>query len=190
MLTKFVNISKACWIRKDGIAAVEFALMLPILLLFIATVFDIGRLMFDYQAVNKSTRDSVRYLTRVNGGATGLNMNCGTGLVDATSAEAVNAMRLAMTGYFNGDASLDPVVKTWTDDSNLASAGISITVTCYDNTGTGGAEIYDGFFIGDNLIESINFTADVPFRLALLSAFGIGPTFNFEITHRMVHIGN
>ena len=113
----------------------------------------------------------------------------GTSLTQILS-KAVNAMRLAMTGYINGDASLDPVVKTWTDDSNLANAGITITVTCYDNTGTGGAEIYDGFFVGKNLIESINFTADVPFRMALLSAFGIGPNFNFEITHRMVHIGN
>lgn len=50
-------------IIQKGAALVELALILPLLLLltFIATEF--GRAMFEYNAVTKSTRDAVRYLS-------------------------------------------------------------------------------------------------------------------------------
>ncbi|MDM0057533.1 TadE/TadG family type IV pilus assembly protein [Variovorax fucosicus] len=49
--------------KQKGVALVEFALILPLLLLltFIATEF--GRAMFEYNAITKSTRDAVRYLS-------------------------------------------------------------------------------------------------------------------------------
>jgi Flp pilus assembly protein TadG len=49
--------------RQHGVALVEFALVLPFLLLltFIATEF--GRAMYQYNALTKSARDATRYLT-------------------------------------------------------------------------------------------------------------------------------
>jgi Flp pilus assembly protein TadG len=49
--------------RQHGVALVEFALILPFLLLltFIATEF--GRAMYQYDALTKSARDAARYLT-------------------------------------------------------------------------------------------------------------------------------
>jgi len=49
--------------KQKGVALVELALVLPLLLLltFIATEF--GRMMFEFNAVTKSTRDAVRYLS-------------------------------------------------------------------------------------------------------------------------------
>jgi Flp pilus assembly protein TadG len=49
--------------RQHGVALVEFALILPFLLLltFIATEF--GRAMYDYDVLTKSARDAARYLS-------------------------------------------------------------------------------------------------------------------------------
>ncbi len=51
--------------RRDGIASVEFAIVLPILVLMLFGTIEFGRLLVDYQLVNKSARDAIRYLSRV-----------------------------------------------------------------------------------------------------------------------------
>ncbi|SLN73315.1 TadE-like protein [Roseovarius albus] len=48
-----------------GAALVEFAIMLPMMLLLFAVVIEGGRLMWSYQAVNAGVRDATRYLARV-----------------------------------------------------------------------------------------------------------------------------
>lgn len=47
-----------------GSAAAEFAMILPLLIIFLAAVMDFGRLMMDYHAASKSIRDASRYLSR------------------------------------------------------------------------------------------------------------------------------
>jgi len=49
--------------RQRGVALIEFALILPLLLVvtFIATEF--GRAFYEYNLITKSTRDAVRYLS-------------------------------------------------------------------------------------------------------------------------------
>ncbi len=54
-----------------GIAAVEFAIVLPFLMLMLFGMIEIGRALFHYHAVTKSVRDATRYLTRVG-------MTCGS----------------------------------------------------------------------------------------------------------------
>lgn len=46
-----------------GAAAVEFALVLPILLLIVAGAVEFGRAFWFYDSLTKATRDSARYLT-------------------------------------------------------------------------------------------------------------------------------
>lgn len=59
--------------RKDkkGQGAVEFALMLPVLLLIVFGLIEFGRLLFLYMAVNSSGREAARYGMAVGEGPTG-----------------------------------------------------------------------------------------------------------------------
>lgn len=49
--------------RQHGGALIEFALILPFLLVLTFTVTEFGRAMFEYNTVTKATRDAVRYLS-------------------------------------------------------------------------------------------------------------------------------
>ena len=48
---------------QKGVALVELALIIPLLLLLTFITTEFGRAMFEYNAITKSTRDAVRYLT-------------------------------------------------------------------------------------------------------------------------------
>ena len=48
-----------------GLAAIEFALILPVLLILAFGAIDIGRVLFQYDTLTKSTRDATRYLAAV-----------------------------------------------------------------------------------------------------------------------------
>lgn len=49
--------------RQRGVALVELALVIPFLLLLTFLTTEFGRAMYEYNAVAKSTRDAVRYLS-------------------------------------------------------------------------------------------------------------------------------
>ena len=49
--------------KQKGAALVELALILPLLLLLTFITTEFGRAMFEYNAITKSTRDAVRYLS-------------------------------------------------------------------------------------------------------------------------------
>lgn len=51
--------------NESGAALVEFAILLPLILLIFAVVIEGGRLMWAYQSVNAGVRDASRYLARV-----------------------------------------------------------------------------------------------------------------------------
>lgn len=48
---------------QQGVALVELALIIPLLLLMTFITTEFGRAMYEYNAVVKSTRDAVRYLS-------------------------------------------------------------------------------------------------------------------------------
>ena len=49
--------------RQSGVAIVEFALVLPFLLLLAAIAFEFGRAVYQYSILVKSVRDATRYLS-------------------------------------------------------------------------------------------------------------------------------
>ena len=58
------NIANITNIKKQkGLAAIEFTMVLPFLLLLIFATAEFGRLMFQYNTLNKTVRDASRYLT-------------------------------------------------------------------------------------------------------------------------------
>jgi len=65
--------NKPSWKRSDRAQSiVEFALVLPVLLLIIYGLLEVGRLIFIYSTVVTASREAVRY-----GSATGLNVTGG-----------------------------------------------------------------------------------------------------------------
>ena len=180
------------WRARDGMASVEFVLILPALLLLLAVITDFGRLYYDYHAVSKSVRDATRYLSRVEGGVAGLNIDCNNETLVATADPGKtlveNARRLAMTGRFDGDPSTEPLVGSWTAPSLTELAtGIAVSVECVANPI--GAVTLVGFYEGDLLIPSIIMSAEVPFTFGLSQLIAIGPNITFTITHKMAHFG-
>jgi Flp pilus assembly protein TadG len=49
--------------KQSGVALVELAFIIPLLLLLTFITTEFGRAMYEYNAVTKSTRDAVRYLS-------------------------------------------------------------------------------------------------------------------------------
>lgn len=58
-----IKYGKYNW--QAGLAAIEFALVLPTLLILAFGVIDFGRVLFQYDTLTKSTRDATRYLASV-----------------------------------------------------------------------------------------------------------------------------
>ncbi|NEX61045.1 TadE/TadG family type IV pilus assembly protein [Noviherbaspirillum galbum] len=49
--------------RQNGVALVEFALILPLLLILTFIVTEFGRALYQYNTITKSVRDAARYLS-------------------------------------------------------------------------------------------------------------------------------
>jgi len=61
----FYSINQCKHKLQAGLAAIEFAFILPVLLILGFAVIDFGRLLFQYDTLTKSTRDATRYLAAV-----------------------------------------------------------------------------------------------------------------------------
>lgn len=79
--------------RQHGIAAVEFAIALPVLLILLIATAELGRMMSQYNTLNKSVRDGARYLA-----SNALQV----GVMTVTAAEQTATQNLVVTGNING----------------------------------------------------------------------------------------
>ena len=52
--------------QQEGVAAVEFAFMLIVLLIIVAGIIEFGRAFWYYNALTKATRDGARYMSSVS----------------------------------------------------------------------------------------------------------------------------
>ncbi len=98
---RLIGTTKRIWKARGGVAAVEFVLILPLMALMLFGTIDIGRLLFDYQAVSKGVRDATRYLTHVDAPTLGLDPTACT--VNQTSTPSLTAKNLALTGTVDGN---------------------------------------------------------------------------------------
>ncbi len=169
--------------ESEGIAAVEFVLVLPVLVLMLFGTIEFGRFLVDYQVANKSVRDSIRYLSRVRD--TAITDSCPEGLkpegVLLEEGDPVdNAINLAMTGSI--DRSADCLLGYWKNKDT-----IKIRVFCTKNTEP---QIFSGAFEGAAYIPRLTMEAKVSFP----SGFGwLLPVFDditITVTHNEVHIGD
>ena len=63
------NIKKIKYLGTKGQAIAEFAIALPILLLILVGLFEVGRMVFIYSAVANGSRNAVRYASAVGLGS-------------------------------------------------------------------------------------------------------------------------
>jgi hypothetical protein len=99
--------------RQSGTAIVEFALILPLLLLLIFVVVEAGRAMYEYGVITKSVRDAARYMSLQTEGE---KLNEGRNLVvfgntAGSGAPVLPGLNLAMVAAPSwSTAGSDPVI--------------------------------------------------------------------------------
>lgn len=177
----FIRHARAFRRFDNGTAAVEFAMMLPLLLMLLFLGIETGRLLTDFHAVSKSVRDATRYLTRV-----GLTCPGGvpsTGPLSSyinNAADETTARNLAMTGSVTTPSvSSDYLLPYWT-----SAAALSMTVTCVSNGG-----VYQGIYAARPMIPRITVNANVPFTFMWGTAFSSVASLTMDIRHIELHVG-
>jgi hypothetical protein len=106
--------------KQKGLAAIEFTMVLPFLLLLIFACAEFGRLMFQYNALNKTVRDASRYLS--------VNATPGTtNNIDIKDAIAAKVKSLIRYGQSTNTTLLLPNLND--DDISFIVNGDFITVT-------------------------------------------------------------
>ncbi len=110
--------------KQKGLAAIEFTMVLPFLLVLIFACAEFGRLMFQYNALNKTVRDASRYLTT--------NAKPGdTDLINIKDTVALDVKRLIRYGQSTSSTVLLPNLQDDDISFNVSGDFITITVT-YD----------------------------------------------------------
>ena len=154
---------------KQGVAFLELALLFPLLLALSLGVFEFGRGLQHYHAVNKAARDAARYLARVPASCS----SAGTANGSVDSAFQTNARNLALTGQISGGT---PVISYWTNASTIA-----INVDCVDNQAS--------TYRGAAFMPVMRVTVTLPYSdLGFLTILGLSG-FSFRVEHEQLHIG-
>jgi Flp pilus assembly protein TadG len=113
----------SCAGRQRGIAIIEMAIALPVILLLMLMVAEFGRVFYQYSTLNKAVRDGARY-------AAGTAVFGSTGTVQLTSSIVNETRSLVATGSVGGTTSLLPGLSA--ANVTLATAGpgnIQVTAT-------------------------------------------------------------
>ncbi len=181
--TSFSSIARACDPRRllaarrrnrglagdcRGVAAVEFGILLPFMVILLAGIADLGRSIWQSHALTKGVRDAARYLSRVDPPFTG--------------AQLASAKNLALRGSF--DTSRPFPFAHWGSSVtiNVDAPGVADPITGetlvagYDNTACTlrGACVGAGAATGIKIITVIARVDPPAGEFPLLSAFGLG----------------
>ncbi len=153
-VTDVRQVIKRLLVDCRGASLVEFTLVLPVILSLTFGVVEFSRIIHHYHIVQKSVRDSARYLARV---PVDPQVTC-----PPTSAAWViattRAQNLALTGTIDGVG--QNLLAYWTNP-----ATVSISIVCLNNAG--------GAYAGQAFIPSVTVTAAVPYQdVGFLAFFG------------------
>lgn len=128
--------------KQRGLAAIEFTMVLPFLLLLIFACAEFGRLMFQYNALNKTVRDASRYLTA--------NAKLGdTDLINIKDAVALDVKKLIRYGQSNSSTMLLPNLQD--DDISFSVSGDFITITVTYDWQPIFSDTFTTFGLGDDI---------------------------------------
>ena len=107
-----------------GIATVELAIALPVLLLLLTATVEVGRLLSQYDTLTKSVRNAARYLAANAFQGT-------TGVVNITPQVQSATANLVVTGNVNGTGSslLPRLVSGNVTVTNLGAGFVSVSAS-------------------------------------------------------------
>jgi Flp pilus assembly protein TadG len=112
--------------KQSGVAAVEFALVIVLLLIIVAGVIEFGRAFWYYDALTKATRDGARLLSEVPAESIGSSVTAAEDLV----IDAANASNVPGFDRSHVDVTCDGA--TCTNDT--APANVRVAITGYEVT--------------------------------------------------------
>ncbi len=191
-----------------GSAAAEFALCIPLLVIIMVAIIEMGRGMHDFHVVNQTVRDAARYLGRSPIDCTGASEGCQTctgsgdcGPCDFVAEAGVtatqridNALAIAMTGDLHGAPGAENLLGYWQYPGDAAST-ITVQICRIDNEGLG----FNGFDltgiysdndgVPDTIVPHVRLTADVPFTFMFGELIAPTPTLEFTLAHNVVITG-
>jgi hypothetical protein len=125
------------------------ALVVPLLVTLMFGSFELGKYFWDEHLVVKAVRDGARFAARQSFAS----MPCGG--TAANETEIRNLVRYGKPTVTDTD---QPRLYYWTDP-----ATVTVSITCYDNSGTDGARIYDGLYSDRAVVPVVTVTAAVPY---------------------------
>lgn len=116
--------------RQDGVALVELALVLTILLTLMAGVVEFGRAFWYYEVLTRATRDAARNMS-VAAKAT----IASEAVDDAKDSVRLAAQAIGLSDFTNGNVTVTCLTgatyANGTCTDNVAPAGVKIQVTSY-----------------------------------------------------------
>ena len=159
-------------------ALVEFTLVFPFLLVFLAGLSEFGFAMHQQHIVQKAVRDAARYAARTNYAI----RSCPLSAQPEWTQMVTNATTVALYGNLASSGSL--LIPTWT-----GSRGVDVQVTeaCFDPASTT-PPIFSTAGAGNN-IPVITVSASAPYAgVGLLSAIGLS-AFEIRAAHSEIWVG-
>lgn len=128
--------------KQQGLAAIEFTLVLPFLLLLTFAAAEFGRLLYQYSALNTTVRDATRYLSsHVKFGDNG-----SITIKDSISANVKNLIKF---GQSSSTSVLFPNLGN--DDISLAISGDFVVITVNYNWQPIFSQTFTTFGLGNNI---------------------------------------
>jgi Flp pilus assembly protein TadG len=157
---------------RQGAAAAEMALVTPMLIILMFGAMELGKYFLDEHVVVKSVREGARYAARQS--LTKLSCTGGTPTVDATvEGQIKNVVRTGIPDPVN-DTTDPPRVWYWPTFASNAGT-VTVTLTCYDNSGGGSTTVYNGVYQDMTNFPRVTVTAAVPYT-PLLGSIGFSAT--------------
>jgi Flp pilus assembly protein TadG len=146
--------------RQRGVATIEFAICAPVLLLLMLATAEVGRMLVQYNTLNKAVRDGARYAVREAA-------NGSTGTVAITTEVRDNTRNLVVTGTMAGTgAALLPGLSIENVVVNDAGGGFVAVSATYTYQPMLGAAL-PTFGAGGAINTNVPLTATVVMRALL-----------------------
>lgn len=123
---------------EKGAAAVEFAIVVIVLLLIVAGIVEFGRAFWFYDALTKATRDGARYMSTV------AKENIGTAAVDVVNYPPYSSTNFLTVKSVVVNAATAARVSPTLDSGNVTVTCLDsnyVVVTCQNNTAPANARV-------------------------------------------------
>ncbi len=171
---------------QQGNAGVEFALILPLLMLLLFGGIEIGRALHDFHVVNETVRDAARYLSRAPASCPGAGVGVGSlqdGPVFTAAQHIQRAKALAMTGSVDTASPAPDLLGYWNYPADAGS--VTIRIDCIDNN----AGAFQGLYEGVAYVPHVILTADVPFTFLFGELVAPSSSISITLSHNVASVG-